>query len=31
VSGATDDPFLKDFGEGVLQLAARAEEIAFGA
>jgi aminoglycoside phosphotransferase (APT) family kinase protein len=31
VSGATDDPFLKTFGEGVLQLAARAEEIAFGA
>jgi hypothetical protein len=31
VSGATDDPFLKTFGEGVLQLAERAEEIAFGA
>jgi aminoglycoside phosphotransferase (APT) family kinase protein len=29
VSGATDDPFLKSFGEGVVQLAERAEEIAF--
>src|SRR4051812_1659650 len=25
ISGATDDPFLKDFGEGVIQLAQRAE------
>jgi len=30
VSGATDDPFLKDFGDGVVQLAERAEQIAFG-
>jgi aminoglycoside phosphotransferase (APT) family kinase protein len=30
VSGATDDPFLKAFGDGVVQLAARAEEVAFG-
>jgi hypothetical protein len=30
VSGATDDPFLKQFGEGVVQLAERAEETAFG-
>jgi aminoglycoside phosphotransferase (APT) family kinase protein len=29
VSGTTDDPFLKSFGEGVIQLAERAEEIAF--
>ena len=28
VTGATDDPFLKTFGEGVLELAERAEEIA---
>ncbi len=31
VSGATDDPFLKQFGDGVVQLAERAEETAFGA
>ena len=31
VSGATDDPFLKTFGDGVVQLAERAEGIAFGA
>jgi aminoglycoside phosphotransferase (APT) family kinase protein len=31
VAGSTDDPYLKGFGEGVLQLAARAEETAFGA
>jgi aminoglycoside phosphotransferase (APT) family kinase protein len=30
VSGATDDPFLKTFGDGVLQLADRAEQVAFG-
>lgn len=30
VSGATDDPFLKTFGDGVVQLAERAESIAFG-
>jgi aminoglycoside phosphotransferase (APT) family kinase protein len=29
VSGTTDDPFLKTFGDGVVQLAERAEEIAF--
>jgi aminoglycoside phosphotransferase (APT) family kinase protein len=29
VSGATDDPFLKAFGDGVLQLAERAEQTAF--
>jgi aminoglycoside phosphotransferase (APT) family kinase protein len=31
VSGTTDDPYLKAFGDGVIQLAARAEEIAFAA
>ncbi len=30
VSGTTDDPFLKAFGDGVVQLATRAEETAFG-
>jgi aminoglycoside phosphotransferase (APT) family kinase protein len=30
VSGATDDPYLKGFGEGVIQLAARAEALARG-
>jgi aminoglycoside phosphotransferase (APT) family kinase protein len=30
VSGATDDPFLKDFGEGVVELAQRAEAMARG-
>jgi aminoglycoside phosphotransferase (APT) family kinase protein len=30
VSGTTDDPFLKAFGDGVIQLAERAEETAFG-
>jgi aminoglycoside phosphotransferase (APT) family kinase protein len=30
VSGATDDPFLKDFGEGVVELARRAEEMSRG-
>jgi aminoglycoside phosphotransferase (APT) family kinase protein len=30
VSGATDDPYLKGFGEGVLQLAQRAEALARG-
>jgi aminoglycoside phosphotransferase (APT) family kinase protein len=30
VAGTTDDPFLKSFGDGVLELAARAEETAFG-
>jgi aminoglycoside phosphotransferase (APT) family kinase protein len=30
VSGATDDPFLKDFGDGVVELADRAEAMARG-
>jgi aminoglycoside phosphotransferase (APT) family kinase protein len=30
VSGATDDPYLKGFGEGVIQLAQRAEALARG-
>jgi hypothetical protein len=30
VSGATDDPFLKDFGQGVVELAQRAEAMARG-
>jgi aminoglycoside phosphotransferase (APT) family kinase protein len=30
VSGTTDDPYLKDFGDGVLELARRAEERALG-
>jgi aminoglycoside phosphotransferase (APT) family kinase protein len=30
LSGATDDPYLKGFGEGVIQLAARAEALARG-
>jgi aminoglycoside phosphotransferase (APT) family kinase protein len=30
VSGATDDPYLKGFGEGVVQLARRAEALARG-
>jgi aminoglycoside phosphotransferase (APT) family kinase protein len=29
-SGATDDPFLRGFGEGVVELARRAEETALG-
>jgi len=31
ISGTTDDPYLKQFGEGVLELARRAEEVAHGA
>jgi aminoglycoside phosphotransferase (APT) family kinase protein len=31
IEGRTDDPYLKSFGEGVLELAQRAEAIAFGA
>lgn len=31
VSGATDDPFLKRFGDGVVELASRAEELTRGA
>ncbi len=30
IDGLTDDPFLKSFGEGVVELAARAEAVAFG-
>ena len=30
ISGATDDPYLKQFGDGVIMLAERAEEVAFG-
>lgn len=30
VAGATDDPFLKRFGDGVVELAARAEELTRG-
>src|SRR4051794_16328864 len=30
VSGATDDPYLKGFGDGVVQLAERAEAMALG-
>jgi len=30
ISGATDDPYLKQFGDGVLELARQAEEVAFG-
>ena len=30
VDGLTDDPFLKSFGEGVVELAGRAEAVAFG-
>jgi hypothetical protein len=28
--GATDDHYLKQFGEGVVELAAQAEGVAFG-
>jgi aminoglycoside phosphotransferase (APT) family kinase protein len=30
ISGATDDPYLKAFGDGVVQLASRAEALAHG-
>jgi aminoglycoside phosphotransferase (APT) family kinase protein len=30
VAGATDDPYLKQFGEGVVELARQAEELAHG-
>jgi aminoglycoside phosphotransferase (APT) family kinase protein len=30
LAGSTDDPFLKTFGQGVVDLARRAEEVAFG-
>jgi len=31
IAGTTDDPYLHQFGEGVLELAERAEEVALGA
>jgi hypothetical protein len=31
MAGATDDPYLKGFGEGVIQLAKRAEALTHGA
>ena len=31
IAGTTDDPYLKQFGEGVLELAHQAEEVAHGA
>ena len=31
IAGTTDDPYLKQFGEGVLELASQAEEVAHGA
>jgi aminoglycoside phosphotransferase (APT) family kinase protein len=31
IAGTTDDPYLRQFGEGVLELASRAEEVALGA
>jgi hypothetical protein len=30
VAGATDDPYLKGFGDGVVQLAQRAEALTHG-
>ena len=30
IAGTTDDPYLAQFGEGVLELAERAEEMALG-
>ena len=30
IAGTTDDPYLAPFGEGVLELASRAEEVALG-
>jgi aminoglycoside phosphotransferase (APT) family kinase protein len=30
IAGSTDDPYLHTFGDGVLELADRAEEVAFG-
>jgi aminoglycoside phosphotransferase (APT) family kinase protein len=30
ISGTTDDPYLKQFGEGVLELASQAQEVAHG-
>jgi aminoglycoside phosphotransferase (APT) family kinase protein len=31
IAGTTDDPYLRTFGDGVLELAGRAEEVALGA
>lgn len=31
IAGTTDDPYLRQFGDGVLELASRAEEVALGA
>jgi hypothetical protein len=31
IAGSTDDPYLKSFGEGVVQLAERALEVSQGA
>jgi aminoglycoside phosphotransferase (APT) family kinase protein len=31
LAGATDDPYLKGFGDGVLELARQTEEVAYGA
>ena len=31
LAGATDDPYLKQFGEGVLELASQAEGVALAA
>ena len=30
IAGATDDPYLKQFGDGVVELAAQAEGVALG-
>ena len=30
IAGTTDDPYLAQFGDGVLELADRAEEVALG-
>jgi hypothetical protein len=30
VSGTTDDPYLKQFGDGVIELAQQAEALALG-
>jgi hypothetical protein len=31
IAGTTDDPYLRQFGEGVLELASQAEAVAHGA
>jgi len=30
VAGTTDDPYLRQFGDGVLELARQAEAVAYG-